>query len=166
MHFLNTLQSFRKMPRLVALVSFPKFNTGRHQPSSATEPFLLELSVKAKDLGTADTDRPQLSHMTRDLVCATRRRTVLNETVAPSTWIASPSVKTVFPSPQLSRRPSRSVRLLNGDTPGLAVHCGKKQSYQTSSSRSSSDRRQYEHASTELPISAGIHVLNQALQAE
>ena len=39
---------------------------------------------------------------------------------------------------QLSRRTSRSVRLINGDTPGLAMYCGKKQSHKSSSLRSSS----------------------------
>ena len=76
--------------------------------------------------------------MTRELFCTTRRRAVFNETMAHSTWISSPSVKTVCTLSQLSCRTSCSVRLINGDTPGLAKYCGSKQSRKPSSLRSSS----------------------------
>ena len=76
--------------------------------------------------------------MTRELFCTTRRRAVLNETMVHSTWISSPSVKTMCTLSQLSRRTSRSVRLINIDTPGFAWYCGNKQSRKPSSLRSSS----------------------------
>ena len=55
-----------------------------------------------RQLWTADTHRLPL--MTCELVCTARRRTILHETMA-----------------QLSRLTSHSVRLVIGDTPGLAL---------------------------------------------
>ena len=78
-----------QLSRLVALVRLPTFNTSHHQASSENELFSLELRLSSENENkhpwTSDTDRPQLSHMTRELVCTTRRLAALNETMAHST---------------------------------------------------------------------------------
>ena len=65
-------------------------------------------------------------------MCTTCRRAVSSETVSHNTWISSPSVKTVCTTVSLH------FTLINGDTPGFAKYCGKKESRKIFTLRSSS----------------------------
>ena len=87
--------------------------------------------------------------------------------MALSTWISSPSVKTMCTLSQLSRRTSRSVRLLDGDAP-VCLRSTVEISNRASPLRCArlQHHRHYDRASMEFPISAGVHVLHREPRAE